>query len=97
MAVIVNTAVRVPQEVIQLREKYNIVSGSNIDKLKFDEHTILQIKLNLMAHSNYTVKQLHKSNRLTGITKWYLAKCNELLVNYDPVNIEQNLKKMNII
>ena len=73
---------------------YKNLQGS---KIKFTDDMVLLIKLDLIDHSDYRVSEIYDIKDLSPVTKRYLKECKKRLDKYDPTDIKNNLKQMDLV
>lgn len=64
--------------------------------VKFTEDMITLIKLDFISHYDCKLSEINSIKDLSPVTQRYLQECNKKLKNYNPINVKQNLKEMNL-
>lgn len=67
------------------------------DDIKFTDDMVTLIKLDFIEHSNCKVRDINKIETLSPITKRYLQECDGRLDNFNPIEVKQNLQKMDLL
>lgn len=65
--------------------------------IKFTKDMITLIQLDFLDHYDYRINEIGNITDLSPVTKRYLEECQSKLTNFDPLNIKQNLQKMDLI